>query len=70
MASEGRINRDFPVVHSQMEGHCEPLSSKVFLRKGRKKITVRKFGEGHSMLDAEWASGASKVTLFYELIES
>jgi len=55
MASEGRINRDFPVVHSQMEGHCEPLSSKVFLRKGRKKITVRKFGEGHSMLDAEWA---------------
>ena len=55
MASEGRINRDFPVVPSQMEGHCEPLGSKVFLRKGRKKITVRKFGEGHSMLDAEWA---------------
>ena len=55
VASEVRINRDFPVVHSQMEWRCEPLGSEVFLITGREKIAIRKSGEGCSMLDAELA---------------
>ena len=53
VASEVRINRDFPVVHSQMEWRCEPLGSEIFLITGREKIAIRKSGEGRSMLDAE-----------------